>query len=77
MKYIVTDNNAVAIFNNLQSHSDVARSLFGKPAGAGFMRFIAPEGDTGKISVQCYGESISIGIQSRGRVDEEIINRNL
>lgn len=82
LKYIVTDRGAFAIFNGLQAHSDVARSLHGKPVGAGFVHFInlasderSESGHTFKLL--CFGRSVSLGLDSRGDVDSEIIGKNL
>jgi hypothetical protein len=68
-KYIVTDKNDFAIFTDLSKHSDVARSLFGKPVGAGFCRIQ-------NNRFICYGESVSLNLESRLK-DEDIINGRL
>lgn len=72
IKYIVTDRKAVAIFNPSQGHDEVARQLYGKPVGAGFLHF---DVDGERIKVRCYGSSVSLRIDSRGEVDEAIINK--
>lgn len=76
LKYIVTDHGAFAIFNGLQNHSDVARSLYGKPVGAGFIRIMGDEG-TSRASVHCYGRSVSLNLDSRGEIDQDIIHKNI
>lgn len=75
LKYIVTDENAFAIFSETQTHSDMARGMWGKPVGAGFCN-IAREADSEYANVHCWGESTTLGIKSRPE-DEEIINRKL
>lgn len=37
LKYVITDRNAWAIFNNLQTHQEVGQRLYGKPTSAGFI----------------------------------------
>lgn len=73
LKYVVTDSGDFAIFTELTKHSDIAPRLFGKPVGAGFCS-IAGIADTDMAKVHCWGESISLGIESRPE-DEQIINK--
>jgi hypothetical protein len=75
LKYIVTDNNSFAIFSVAQSHSDIARGMWGKPVGAGVCS-IARKADSEHANVHCWGESVSLKLKSREE-DEEIINRYL
>lgn len=84
LKYIVTDRGAFATFNGLQNHSDVARSLHGKPVGAGFIHINAVDGRLAQenccvpiIKIKCYGRSVSLNLDSREEADEEIIIKNL
>lgn len=70
LKYVVTNKGDFAIFTALTNHNDVGFKLYGLPVGAGFCHF-----DDGEI--QCYGESISMDLKSRGDVDAEIINDRL
>jgi hypothetical protein len=69
MKYIISDTGIPVVFSELQQHRDVARAMFKKVVGAGFC-YIAED-----RMVTCYGESISLGIKSRGDVDSSILNR--
>lgn len=72
-KYIVLEQDSLElpfIFSELSTHADVARALRGKVLGAGFCviqndRYV------------CYGESISLEIESRGEVDSKILNSTL
>ncbi len=67
LKYIVGESGDFAIFSPTAKHSDVARQMMGKPAGAGFIQISMSEGHAPIIS--CYGESITIGIKSRYDID--------
>lgn len=75
LKYIVTDQNAFAIFSTTQSHSDMVRGMWGIPVGAGYCN-IARQADSEYANVHCYGESVSLGLKSREE-DEGIINRKI
>jgi len=70
IKYIVTEHGDFAIFTALSSHDDVARSLHGKPVGAGFCHI-----ENGKFV--CNGTSFSLSLASRGLEDSIIINKCL
>lgn len=81
LKYIITEHKNFALFSEgLESHSVIASRVFGKVVGAGFARISTAEHDHNeyhtKINVECYGKSISLGIDSR-KEDGEIINRQL
>ena len=71
-KYIIVDNEYIGyavpfVFSEVNQHADIARAVGGKVVGAGFC-FI--EGNR----YHCYGESVSCKVQSRGAVDEKILN---
>jgi hypothetical protein len=70
MKYIISKGGIPVVFSELQQHVDVAQALFTTIVGAGFCKI-----NDNKEFV-CYGESISLGIQSRLEVDSKIINRS-
>lgn len=62
MKYVVTDRGDFVIGTSLTSHRDLARGLYGEPVGAGFIRFKRYFDDP---SIECYGKSVSLGLESR------------
>ncbi|MEW6488027.1 MAG: hypothetical protein AB1578_08935 [Thermodesulfobacteriota bacterium] len=67
MKYIMFRHDGMeefVIFSDALCHSDVAHHLRGEQvSSAGFVVF----GEAG--GVQCYGESLSLGLKSRGQED--------
>lgn len=74
-KYIIIKQGTFEVplvFSELNQHSDVAYALGGvqNVVGAGFC-FIDED------RYQCYGESISCKVKSRGEVDSKILNRLL
>lgn len=72
-KYIITEDNVPVIFSELApSHAEVARALFPglKIIGAGFC-YIQDN------QYVCYGESISLGVKSRGEQDSKVLNRRM
>lgn len=79
MKYIIFDNGEFVIFPETMNHGAVARSLRATKdsvLGAGFVR-IGCEIEESEHFANCYGESISLGIRSRGDEDGAIIERYL
>lgn len=70
MKYIITDDNSIAIFSETCTHSAMARGMSGIPVSAGFMRI---EDNL----VHCFGNSISLDLGSRREIDDTIINKRL
>jgi hypothetical protein len=73
MKYIITKGGDVVLFNNGLTHRDVAYSLkfLDEVESAGFVS-VSDEG-----GVNCYGESVSLKIKSRGDADAEFVGRHL
>lgn len=68
-KYVVDELGDYAIFPNHINHDLVGRlfnSNHRRIAGAGFIEIFDGV-------VNCYGESLSLGIKTRGSVDSEII----
>lgn len=63
-KYIIYRDNVI-VFNEEIEHKNVAMGAFNSTncESAGFVKFLVHL--SGKIKVQCYGESSSLGIQSR------------
>ena len=73
MKYITYESiefgKVFVIFDKITSHDDMASRLPHKEIlGAGFIGFSLD-------GACCYGESVSLKIESRGQKDNEIINR--
>jgi hypothetical protein len=77
VKYIVADGRAI-VFSAAIQHSDMARG-FGEVEGAGFVTFRTKEDEYGEtiVTSHCYGESISLGIKSRGEIDSKIVTRQI
>lgn len=82
LKYIIDERGNFAIFSSLATHRSVAQGFdtHNKIVGAGFCNirhgFYQPEFEGRAINVHCWGESISLGIESR-KEDEIIINKQL
>ena len=70
-KYVVTNNGEMIIFSPLLNHSQF-KGL--EPVSAGFISFGTKDGD---ITVQCYGESVSLDIKSRRETDELIAMKQM
>lgn len=83
MKYIIIDDMAIEvpiIFSELQTHSIIAAGK--KVISAGFCSFsvktVLGEDSNGSedktiLDVNCWGESISLGVKSRLKEDAELI----
>jgi hypothetical protein len=79
MKYITQKNGDFVIFPDTMTHSVVAHELrLTKEhiAGAGFIRFGCGDHQELEILVDCYGESVSLGVKSRGKEDARIIENS-
>ena len=76
MKYIIVSDGILEqgiIFSEGLSHKDVYK-YSGQIKSAGFCRLgLSLNYD---IIYQCYGESQSLGLKSRGEEDEKILNRS-
>ena len=73
MKYIIVDNgqwDAPVIFDESTQHFTMAANTPGTVIAAGFVRFTTD-------GLECYGQSISLGIASRGEEDSKMINKML
>jgi len=69
-KYIIHTENIPIVFPEIINHSDMARNMGWKKEdiiGAGF---VYVNGD----SYNCYGESVSLRVKSRGEEDVKILN---
>ncbi len=83
MKYIIVEEHGIEvpiIFSELQKHWHIAAGM--KAISAGFCSFKTetilgddPNGseDQDVIAVNCWGESMSLGVKSRLKVDEAVI----
>jgi hypothetical protein len=72
-KYVILDQAAACIpivFGDMITHSDM-ECLGGKVIGAGFC-YINEKG-----LYECYGESVSCKVKSRGEQDAKILNKFL
>ena len=70
MKYIIVDNgqwDAPVIFDESTQHFTMAANTPGTVIAAGFVRFTTD-------GLECYGQSISLGIKSRPE-DTKLINK--
>lgn len=70
MKYVVYDDDSFSIFPQIINHNDM-RIMGKSPVSAGFLIIRKCEGE--RIDVSCGGESLSLGLKSNGKIDEEII----
>jgi hypothetical protein len=74
-KYIILEVGGFeqpVVFSELMIHFDTAVAIAprSKVTGAGFCNIVDGQ-------YQCYGESISLGVKSRGDVDSKILNKML
>ena len=75
-KYIIADGSAI-VFSAAITHSDMARGK-GRIDGAGFVTFSMVNVDGEDIiKANAYGDSVSLGIKSRGEDDSAIITRQI
>ncbi len=73
MKYIVVDNGswiAPVIFSEATQHFEMAQNVHGEIISAGFIRW-TPDG------MECYGQSISLGVKANPEGDTKLINKEL
>lgn len=78
VKYITFDTGLIddiVIFSDMQQHAEIARGLPGTPISAGFIS-IGVNQDY-EIQVKCYGNSISLKLESRPEEDERLARRAL
>lgn len=70
LKYVIDSNNEFILFNRNSStiHYDVKRLFDGKIVGAGFCRIRF------KGEILCSGRSESLNVDSRPKLDAEILN---
>lgn len=79
-KYIVFDMGTLdvaVVFPELVEHSRVANSFQGwKPVGAGFFQ-VGVNPKTNRHFVNCYGKSVTLGLESRGKEDAREVARTI
>ena len=71
-KYIVTKDGEMIIFSPLLNHSQFRHF---EPVSAGFISFGVGAGN--RLVVQCYGESVSLGLHSYREKDEAIAMKQM
>lgn len=77
MKYIIVSDGILEqsiVFSDGLTHKDVYMYP-GQIRSAGFCRLVLSHNYD--IKFVCWGESVSLGVKSRGSVDEAILNRQL
>jgi hypothetical protein len=72
VKYIVTANEYVIVFSECIMHSEFKEF---NPISAGFVSFGVNK--DGNPTCSCWGESISLGLESRPERDTELAKRQL
>lgn len=77
VKYIVVDYyNQVIIFPEIIQHKDMADGF--RVLSAGFISFyIDKQLGHNTINCTCYGKSVSLGIESRGEVDNILVRKQI
>jgi len=71
-KYVITRDKVIIVFPELLEHRQFSNF---EPVSAGFISFGI--GGNGQIACQCYGKSISLGIESRPEEDTSIAMQQL
>jgi hypothetical protein len=76
-KYVIVEGSAI-VFSAAIQHKDMV-GYNEKCEGAGFVYFTMIKDSFGDdiIAAKCYGESISLGIKSRGEEDSAIVTRQI
>lgn len=73
VKYIKTEDNQIIVFGEYFTHDQFKRF---NPISAGFINFGTDRYD-GEMICSCYGESISLGLKSDGKVDSELARKQI
>ena len=71
-KYVRTKNGVIIVFSELLQHSEFRKF---EPISAGFISFGVNK--DGNPTCSCYGESISLGLESNPKEDTELAKRQL
>jgi hypothetical protein len=77
VKYVIINGSAIVFSGAIQNKDMVGYNE--KCEGAGFVYFTIGKDSFGDddIVAKCYGESISLGIKSRGEVDSNLVTRQI
>jgi hypothetical protein len=77
VKYVIVNGSAI-VFSGAIQHKDMV-GLNDNVEGAGFVYFQTEKDSFGDtiIVAKAYGESISLGIKSRGEEDSKLITRQI
>lgn len=77
VKYVIVNGSAI-VFSAAIMHSEMVK-YNQKAEGAGFVRFYSSKNEWGedKIIAECYGKSISLGVESRGGEDSFIVTSQI
>lgn len=77
VKYVIIDGSAI-VFSSAITHSEMV-GYNQKVEGAGFVRFYPSKNEWGEdvVIATCYGESISLGVVSRGEEDSFIVTQQI
>lgn len=77
VKYVIVNGSAI-VFSAAIAHSDMV-SHHQKAEGAGFVNFYPSKNEWGEdiITANCYGESFSLGVVSRGEEDSVIVTQQI
>ena len=76
-KYVIVNGNAI-VFTAALQHKEMVP--YGETAeGAGFVRFRQEKNQWGETETvaECYGKSISLGVESRPELDSRILTRQI
>ncbi len=75
LKYIIDSHNNFQIFSHTTIHSVAARSMQSYPIAAGFITINITLGS--EPIINCFGESVTLKLKSRGQEDANIIFNKL
>ena len=77
VKYVIVNGSAI-VFSAAITHNEMVR-YNQKAEGAGFVRFYPEKDSYGEdvIFAECYGESISLGVKSRGEEDSFLVTAQI
>jgi hypothetical protein len=77
VKYVIVNGSAI-VFSGAIVHRDMV-GYNQKCEGAGFVSFYPSKNEYNEdvIQAKCFGESFSLGVSSRGKEDEILINSQI
>jgi hypothetical protein len=76
-KYVIVEQRAIVFFEGITHSEMVGHNQ--KCEGAGFVDFVIENDEYGdkRVKAKCYGESVSLKIESRGDIDSFIVSRQI